>query len=91
MSITVSVGRIIGKERKKIIQTVQKQIKEAVLQASKQVVMACLEAEVPAKLGREKGSPRRVSDQLREIDWQCGHCGCRNANHFTRDGHYRRT
>jgi putative transposase len=91
MSITVSVGRIIGKERKEIIQTVQKQIKEVVLQASKQVFMACLEAEVTAKLGREKGSRRPVSDQPREIDWKCGHCGCQNANQFTRDGHYRRT
>jgi hypothetical protein len=91
MSITVFMAKIIGKERKEIIQIVQKQIKEAVLQASKQVVMACLEAEVTAKLGREKGSPRPVSEQPRAIDWQCGHCGCHNANHFTRDGHYRRT
>ncbi len=49
MSRTVSVGRIIGKERKEILQTVQKQIKEAVLQASQQVFMACLEAEVTTK------------------------------------------
>lgn len=91
MSITVSGGRIIGKERKEIIQTVQKQIKEAVLQATQQVIKAFLEAEVTAKLGREKGSPRRVSEQPREIDWQCGHCECQDANQFTRDGHYRRT
>ena len=49
MSRTFSVGRIIGKDRKENIQTVQKQRKEAVLQASKQVFMACLEAEVTAK------------------------------------------
>jgi len=91
MSITVSVDRIIGKERKEIIQTVQKQIKEAVLQVTQQVIVAFLEAEVTAKLGREKGAPRSVSDQLREIDWKCGNCGCQNANQFTRDGHYRRT
>jgi mutator family transposase len=91
MSITVSTAKIIGKERKEIIQTVQKQIKEAVVQVTQEVIMAFLEAEVTAKLGREKGSPRSVSDQPREIDWVCGHCGCQNANQFTRDGHYRRT
>ena len=79
MSITVSVGRIIGKERKEILQTVQKQIKEAVLQASQQVITAVLEAEVTAKLGREKGRPRPVSEPPRESDWQCGHCGCQDA------------
>ncbi len=91
MSRTVSVARIQGKERKEIIENVQKQIQEAALQASKQVLMACLEAEVTAKLGREKGSPRPVSEQPRESDWQCGHCGCQDANQFTRDGHYQRT
>src|SRR5438046_842102 len=91
MSISVSVDRIIGKERKEIIQSVQKQIKEAVLQATQQVIMAFLEAEVPAKLGREKGRPRQVSEHPREIDWQCGQCGCQDAKQFTRDGHYRRT
>jgi len=30
-----------------------------------------------------------VSSQPREIDWGCGHCGCRDAHRFTRDGHYR--
>ncbi len=49
MSLTVSAGRIIGKDRQEILQTVQKQIKEALLQASKQVFIACLEAEVTAK------------------------------------------
>ncbi len=49
MSITVSVASIHGKERTEIIEKVQKQIKEAALQASKQVLMACLEAEVTAK------------------------------------------
>ena len=91
MSITVSPARIKGKERQEIIEEVQKQIKEAALQASKQVIMACLEAEVTAKLGREKGSPREVREQSHEIDWKCGHCGCQNANQFTRDGHYQRT
>lgn len=91
MSITVSNAKIIGKERKEIIQTVQKQIKEAALQATQRVFMAFLEAEVTAKLGREKGSRRPVSEQPRTISWKCGHCGCQDANHFTRDGHYQRT
>lgn len=91
MSITVSIAKIIGKERKEIIQTVQKQIKEAALQATQRVFMAFLEAEVTAKLGREKGSPRHGSDQPRTMNWKCGHCGCQDANQFTRDGHYQRT
>src|SRR5579864_7229156 len=91
MSITVSTAKIIGKERKEIIQEVQKQIKEAALQASQRVIMACLEAEVTAKLGREKGSLRPVCEQPHEIDWKCGYCGCQNAHQFTRDGHYQRT
>ena len=91
MSITVSIAKIIGKERKEIIQTVQKQIKEAALQATQRVFTAFLEAEVTAKLGREKGSPRHVSDQPRTMNWKCGHCGCQDANQFTRDGHYQRT
>ena len=65
-------------------------MQEGALQAIKQVLSACLEAEVTAKLGREKGEPRRASSHEREIDWKCGHCGCQDANHFTRDGHYKR-
>ena len=34
--------------------------------------------------------PRQADEQGREIDWQCHHCGCRDAHYFTRDGHYRR-
>ncbi len=90
MSITVTVARFQGKQRQEIIQEVQKQMQEGALQAIKQVLSACLEAEVTAKLGREKGEPRRASSHEREIDWKCGHCGCQDANHFTRDGHYQR-
>jgi|SRR5882762_868246 len=91
MSITISTAHIQGKERKEIIQAVQKQIKEAVLQATQQIIMTCLEMEVTGKLGREKGDQRRESGQPRQIDWKCAHCGCQDANQFTRDGHYRRT
>ena len=38
----------------------------------------------------EECYPRRVSLAVREIDWCCGHCGCRDANELTRDGQYRR-
>ena len=90
MSIPVTVARFQGKHRQDIIQKVQKQMQAGALQAIKQVLTACLEAEVTAKLGREKGEPRRVSSQQRASDWTCGHCGCQDANHFTRDGHYHR-
>ena len=59
--------------------------------AVKAVIEALLEAEVTAKLGREKGAVRHISGQLREVDWACGQCGCADAQHFTRDGHYRRS
>jgi hypothetical protein len=91
MSIHISAESIQGKERKEIIEQVQTQIKEAVVQATRQVVMACLEAEVSAQLGREKGSRRRECEQPRQSDWKCGHCGNQDANQFTRDGHYQRT
>lgn len=90
MSISVTVARFQGKQRQDIIQEVQKQMQEGALQAIKQVLSACLEAEVTEKLGREKGEPRRASSHARESDWTCGYCGCQDANHFTRDGHYHR-
>jgi hypothetical protein len=83
-------GKLQGQERSKVIQEVQKQAKAAAIAAIKPVITAFLEAEQTAKLGREKGQARRVSGQPREIDWYCAQCGCRDANQFTRDGHYRR-
>jgi Transposase, Mutator family len=90
MSIPFSQGKLQGKERKNVLQTVQGQAKAAACEAIKPVLQEFLEAEVSAKLGRKKGEPRHISGQAREIDWQCGHCGCQDANQFTRDGHYRR-
>ena len=90
MSIRFSSGKLQGQERTSVLQEVQKQAKAAALAAIEPVVMAFLEAEVTAKLGREKREARRVSGQPHLIDWQCGSCGCRDANQFTRDGHYRR-
>lgn len=90
MSRRFSQGNLQGQERKSVIQEVQKQAKAAALAAIEPVVRAFLEEEVTAKLGRAKGEPRRVCGQPREIDWQCGSCGCHDANQFTRDGHSRR-
>src|SRR6266571_3384548 len=91
MSIQFLPGKLEGQERKEVIQEVQKQLQEAVIGAIRPLLREFCEEEQKAKLGREKRSPRHVSGQAREIDWQCGHCGCRDANQFTRDGHYRRS
>jgi hypothetical protein len=90
MSIQFSPGKLRGQERREVVQAVQKHMQAVALQAITEVLMAFLEEEVTAKLGREKGKPRQVSSQAREIDWRCTNCGCRDANQFTRDGHYRR-
>jgi len=91
MSIQFLPGKLKGEERKTIIQTVQKRMQEAAIGAIRPLFTEFCEQEVTAKLGRELRCPRRVSGQVCEIDWQCGHCGCRDANQFTRDGHYRRS
>ncbi len=87
MSIAFSSGKLQGQKRKEILQAVQEQAKVAACAAIKPILEAFLEAEVSAKLGREKGESRRISGQERQIDWQCGYCGCTDANQFTRDGH----
>lgn len=89
MSISFSQGKLSSEQRRDVLQFVQQQMKLAALEAIWIVIMEFLEAEVTAKLGREKGVPRKVG-QMREIDWHCGNCGCRDANQFTRDGHYSR-
>jgi DNA-binding response OmpR family regulator len=30
----------------------------------------------------KKGQPREANGQAREIDWECGNCGCSDANQF---------
>jgi len=90
MSIQFSQEKLRGEKRREVIKSIKKEMQEAALRAVKGVVAVYLEEEVTAKLGRDKGVPRGVSNQMREIDWQCAHCGCRDANQFTRDGHYRR-
>ena len=91
MTIHFSVGKLKREEREAIVREVYQQAKVAACQAVKAVLEALLEAEVTAKLGREKGVMRQVRSQPREIDWQCGHCGCCDANQMLRDGHYRRS
>jgi hypothetical protein len=90
MSIPFSQEKLRGEKRREVIKAIQQKMQIAALHAVVAVLGSCLEEEVTAKLGREKGKSRRVSSQIREIDWQCAHCGCRDANQFTRDGHYRR-
>ncbi len=91
MSIPFSVGKRKGEERKTVLQEVQRQAQAAAKAAVKPVLKAFLEEEVTAKPGRKKRCARQVSLQPREIDWQCAHCGCNDANQFSRDGHYRRS
>ena len=90
MSIQFSQRKPKSEDCKQAIQTVQQQVQEAALAAITMILETFLEAEVTAKLRREKGEPRHVSGQAHEIDWYCGHCGCRDANRFVRDGHYQR-
>jgi hypothetical protein len=68
MSIPFSQGKLQGKERKNVLQAVQKQAEAAARAAIRPVVQEFLESEVSAKLGREKGEPRHSSGQPREIE-----------------------
>jgi hypothetical protein len=90
MSIQFSQGKLQDQEQKTILQQVQCHMQKAAQEAVRGVVTEVVEAEVTAKLGREKGEPRQTQSQERAIDWKCGHCGCSDANQFIRDGHYRR-
>jgi hypothetical protein len=91
MTIHFRQGKLEAPERQAILEEVYQQAKGAATAAVKAVIEALLEAEVSAKLGREKGAVRHISGQPREVDWVCGQCGCADAQHFTRDGHYRRS
>lgn len=91
MTIHFQQGKLEDHERQIILEVVYQQAKGAATVAVKAVIETLLEAEVSAKLGREKGAVRHISAQPREVDWVCGHCGCVDAQQFTRDGHYRRS
>lgn len=90
MSIQFSQAKLKGEERRAILQAIQTQMQQVIIDGVTQVLQEFLEQEVTTKLGRPKRSPRQVSSQARPIDWHCAHCGCSDANQFTRDGHYRR-
>jgi hypothetical protein len=89
-SVTFSQGKLKTEERSLTLQAVQTQIHQAVLMTLLPLFNNFFEQELIAKLGREKGSPRVVTEQPRLIDWQCSGCGCQDANQFIRDGHYQR-
>jgi len=91
MSIAVSISHLQGKERKEIVETVQRQAKAAALAAIQPILTEFLQVEVEIKLGRKKGANRQISSHKREIEWKCGYCGCQDANQFIRDGHYKRS
>src|SRR5258708_37959643 len=86
MSIAFSQAKLKGAERKAILQAIETQMQQVITDGVTLVLQEFLEQEVTTKLGRPKRSPRRVSSQARPIDWQCAHCGCTDANQFTRDG-----
>jgi hypothetical protein len=90
MSLAFSQAKLKGEERRAILQAIETQMQQVSIDGVTQVLQEFLEQEVTTKLGRVKRSPRQVSSQARPIDWQCAHCGCTDANQFTRDGHYRR-
>lgn len=89
MSLSFFPGALSDEQRQEVLQAVQRQMQISALNAIRDVIQECLEAEVTAKLGRDKGVLRTIG-VTREIDWKCGNCGCRDANQFTRDGHYHR-
>jgi len=60
MSIHFSQGKLNGQDYKQVIAEVQKHMQEAALAAIRPVLEAFLEAEVTAKLGREKGEPSSI-------------------------------
>jgi hypothetical protein len=88
MSIQFSQGKLQEEERKTILQQVQCHMQKVAQEAVREVVTEMMEAEVTAKLGREKGQMRQ--GQERVIDWKCKQCGYSDANQFIRDGHYHR-
>ena len=72
MSIQFSQGKLQDQEQKTILQQVQCHMQKAAQEAVRGVATEVVEAEVTAKLGREKGQPRQAKSQERAIDWKCG-------------------
>jgi hypothetical protein len=84
MSIPFSQGKLKGEERRAILQAIETQMQQVIIDGVTRVLQEFLEQEVTTKLGRAMRSPRRMSRQARPIDWQCAHCGCTDANQFTK-------
>ena len=84
MSIPFSQAKLKGEERRAILQAIETQMQQVIIDGVTQVLQELLEQEVTTKLGRPKRSPRQVSSQARPIDWHCAHCGCTDANQFTK-------
>ncbi len=91
MTIHFRQGKLEAHERQAILEEVYQQAKATARIAVKALIETLLEAVVTAKLGREKGAVRHISALPRTSDWVCGQCGCCDAQHFTRDEHYRRS
>ena len=71
MSIQFSQGKLLGETRRNVLKAIQKEMQESAVKAIAGVVELFLEEEVTAKLGRKKGQLRRVTSQVRAIDWRC--------------------
>jgi hypothetical protein len=76
------LGTIPGKTPR--FQSATVVMQQVIIDGVTQVLQEFLEQEVTTKLGRAIRSPRQVSSQARPIDWQCAHCGCTDANQFTK-------
>src|SRR5437016_1432450 len=84
MSRAFSQAKLKAEERRAILQAIETQMQQVIIDGVTVVLQEFLEQEVSIKLGRAKGSPRRITSQPRLIDWQCAYCGCTDANQFTK-------
>jgi len=91
MTIPFTVEKLKGEERQAILEAVSQQTNRVAREAVKTPIEEVLEQETTLKLGRERRQARRVSSQPREMDWQCGYCGNRDAHRVSRDGHSHRS
>ena len=75
MSIAVAPLKIKGAIRQEAIKHVQAQIQSVVLSALGSLIMAFLEAEVEAVLGRPKSAPRTVAS-ISNGEWAASATQC---------------
>ncbi len=91
MSRAFSQGKLKAEERQAILQAIESQVQQVITHGVALILQEFLGQAVTTKVGRAKRSPRRLSREIRSIDWHCACCGCTDANQFIGDGHYRRT